>query len=182
MPSFRRPEDTQRRSNLRTILALMRRMRHAGAAILLLATAACQQLPTTASVAIPSIPAGEARVWFYRSLDIYDSLNTPYIRMNDAIVAISQPGGASYRDVPAGQYHIKVDSFLDDPRQDQNVSLVPGQELYVKIVPLRDWIQGGGGGDPGGGGGSYGRDTFYVWLIPPETARADVARSAFYGG
>jgi hypothetical protein len=26
------------------------------------------------------------------------------------------------------------------------------------------------------------RDTFYVWLIPPEIARADVARSAFYGG
>jgi hypothetical protein len=34
----------------------------------------------------------------------------------------------------------------------------------------------------GGGGGSYMKDTFYVWLIPPEVARADVARSAFYGG
>jgi len=26
------------------------------------------------------------------------------------------------------------------------------------------------------------KDTFYVWLIPPEVARADVARSVFYGG
>jgi hypothetical protein len=156
----------------------------AGAAILLLAVAACAQLPTTASVTIPPIPPGEARVWFYRPMDFNEGLNTPYIRMNDGIVAVSQPGGASYRDVPAGPYHIAVDSYLNDPSQDQNVSLVAGQELYVKVVSLREWATGGagGGGDMGGGGGSYNKDTFYVWLIPPEVARADVARSAFYGG
>jgi hypothetical protein len=49
-------------------------------------------------------------------------------------------------------------------------------------VSLRSWIQGGGNGGSGeGGGGDYSRDTFSVWLIPPEVARADVARSAFYG-
>jgi hypothetical protein len=162
---------------------LSRRLRQTGAAFLLLATAACSQLPATASVTIPPIPAGEARVWFYRPIDAYDSLSTPYIRMNDAIVAISQPGGASYRDVPAGPYHITVDSYGKDFNQDKDVSLVAGQELFAKIVSLREWITGGGGGDTGGGGlGSYGRDTFYVWLMPPEGARADVARSAFYGG
>jgi hypothetical protein len=158
-------------------------LQQAGAATLLLATAACSQLPTTASVAIPPIPAGEARVWFYRPIDLYDSLNTPYIRMNDAIVAISQPQGASYRDVPAGQYRIAVDSYGKDFNQDQDVALVAGQELYVKVVSLREWAAGGagGGGEMGGGGGSYNKDTFYVWLMPPEVARADVARSAFYG-
>ncbi len=166
-------------SNIPTILS--HRLRQTGPLLLLLAMAACAQLPTTASVTIPPIPPGEARVWFYRLMDAYDSLSTPYIRMNEGIVAISEPGGASYRDVPAGQYHITADSYLDDPRQDLNVSLAPGQELYVKIVPLRDWIQGGGGGDPGGGGGNYTKDTFYVWLIPPEVARVDVARSDFYG-
>jgi hypothetical protein len=65
-------------------------------------------------VSLPLIPAGEARVWFYRPVDAYDSLNTPYIRMNDAIVGISVPNGASYRDVPAGQYHIAVDSYGKD--------------------------------------------------------------------
>jgi len=135
-----------------------RQTQHAGPAFLLLAMAACAQLPTTASVTIPPIPPGEARVWFYRPMDLYDGLNTPYIRMNNGIVAVSQPGGASYRDVPAGPYYIAVDSYLNDPSQDQNVSLVAGQELYVN------------------------KDTFYVWLIPPEIARADVARSAFYGG
>ena len=29
------------------------------------------------------------------------------------------------------------------------------------------------------GSGDFARDTFYVWLIPPQVARADVARSAF---
>ena len=163
---------------------LSRRLRQTGAFSLLLAIAACSHLPPTASVSIPPIPAGEARVWFYRPIDLYDSLNTPYIRMNDAIVAVSQPGGASYRDVPAGQYHITVDSYGKDFNQDKDVALVAGQELYVKIVSLREWATGGagGGGEMGGGGGSYNKDTFYVWLMPPEVARADVARSAFYGG
>jgi hypothetical protein len=155
-----------------------------GALLLLLALAACASPPMTASVSIPPIPAGAARVWFYRPVDAYDSLSTPYIRMNDAIVGVSLPNGASYRDVAAGQYHISVDSYLDSPQQDQNVTLAPGQEAYVKVISQRSWIQGGaggGGGDGGGGGGEYAKDTFYVWLIPPEVARADVAHSAFYG-
>ena len=162
---------------------LLRRLRQSSALLLLLIMAACAQPPLTASVMMPPIPAGDARVWFYRQVDAYDSLSTPYIRMNDAIVGVSLPNGASYRDVPAGQYHISVDSYLNSPQQDQNVTLAPGQEMYVKVVSLRSWIQGGGNGGSGeGAGGDYSRDTFYVWLIPSEVARADVARSAFYGG
>jgi hypothetical protein len=161
-------------------LALVRRLLQVWAGSVLLSAAACSQLPATASVAVPPIPPGEARVWFYRELDAHDSLSTPYIRMNGGIVAVSEPGGASYRDVPAGQYHISVDSYLNTPQQDQNVTLGPGQEVYVKVVSLRSWIQGGAGGGEVGGG-DYTKDTFYVWLIPPEVARAEVARSAFYG-
>jgi hypothetical protein len=160
-----------------------RRLSRSAGVILVLAMAACASPPPTASVSIPPIPAGEARVWFYRPVDAYDSLSTPYIRMNDAIVGVSLPNGASYRDVPAGQYYITVDSYLDSPQQDQNVTLAPGQEAYVKVVSLRSWIQGGAGGGSGeGGGGDYTKDTFYVWLIPPEVARGDVAQSGFYGG
>jgi hypothetical protein len=170
-------------SNISTTLS--RGLRQTGTFLLLLTVAACAQPPLTASVTMPPIPAGEARVWFYRPVDAYDSLSTPYIRMNDAIVGISLPNGASYRDVPAGQYHIAVDSYLDSPQQNLDVSLAPGQEVYAEVVSQRNWIQGGGGGgsgEGGGGGGDYSKDTFYVWLIPPEVARADVAHSAFYGG
>jgi hypothetical protein len=148
--------------------------------ILSLVAAACSQLPPTASVTVPPIPPGEARVWFYRNGGPYDGVGTPYLRMNEAIVGISEPNGASYRDVPAGPYHITVDSYGKDFNQDKNVQLAAGQELYVKIVSLRSWIGGGGGAE--NGSGDFGRDTFYVWLIPAEVARSDVARSAFYGG
>jgi hypothetical protein len=162
-----------------------RRRARGGAAILVLAMVACVQLPPpTASVTIPLIPAGEARVWFYRPIDAYDSMATPYIRMNDAIVAVSMPEGASYRDVPPGPYHITVDSYGKDFNQDKDVQLAAGQELYVKIVSLRAWVDttnGGGGDAGGGGGGDYGRNTFYVWLIPANAAHAEIARAAFYG-
>ena len=161
-----------------------RRMRPIIAAIFLVAATACAQSPPPmASVAIPPIPAGEARVWFYRPIDAYDSMATPYIRMNDAIVATSVPKGASYRDVPPGQYHITVDSYGKDFNQDKNVQLAAGQELFVEIVSLRNWVPiNGGGGDTGGGGsGDFGRNTFYVWLMPADKAREEVARSAFYG-
>ena len=164
---------------------LPRRAR-AGAAGLLLGTAACVHSPLpVASVTIPPIPAGEARVWFYRPIDAYDSMATPYVRMNDQIVAISEPLGASYRDVPPGQYHITVDSYGKDFNQDKDVQLAAGQELYCKVVSLRAWVDttsSGGGDAGGGGGGDNGRNTFYVWLIPPDTARGEIARSAFYGG
>src|ERR1700739_4131061 len=122
-----------------------RRLWQTSALCILLAMAACARLPTTASVTIPPIPAGEARVWFYRPVDAYDSLTTPYIRMNDAVVAISQPNGASYRDVRAGKYRVAVDSYGHDFNQDQNVALVPGQEIFIKVVSLRNWVDGGGG-------------------------------------
>src|SRR5262249_46835121 len=94
--------------------------------------------------------------------------------------------GASYRDVPAGPYHITVDSYGKDFNQDKDVQLAAGQELFVEIVSLRNWVPiGGGGGDAGGGSsGDFGRNTFYVWLIPAEKARAErlCGRRAGAGG
>ena len=158
--------------------AIRPRRQQYAAALLLLATAACSDLPKTASVTIPPIPPGDARVWFYRPIDAYDSMATPYIRMNQAVVGVSQIGGASYRDVPPGQYLVAVDSYLTAPDQTRNVYLFPGRQMYFKIVCLRNWIGGGGSKNDSG----YMRDTFFVWDIPPEIAQLDVARSQFYGG
>jgi hypothetical protein len=158
--------------------AFLRRLVQAGAGSLLLASIGCAPLPPTAAVAMPPIPAGQARAWFYRDPGPYDCLGTPYIRMNDAIVAVSQIGGASYRDVLPGQYLVSVDSYLTAPDQTRHAYLFPGQQAYFKIVCLRNWISGGGIRN----GSGYMRDTFYVWDIPPEVAQAYVARSQFYGG
>jgi hypothetical protein len=148
------------------------------AAVLMLAATSCAPLPPTAAVAVPPIPAGEARVWFYRDLGLYDGLGTPYLRMNGAIVGVSEPGGALYRDVAPGQYHVAVDAnYLSDPDQARDVYLFPGQQAYFKILPLNNFIINGNRF-----ASNFQRDIYYVWQIPPEVAQGDVARSQFYGG
>ena len=160
------------------LTGLSRRLLHTGAGVFLLAIGGCAPLPPTASVAISPIPAGEARAWFYRDPGPYDCVGTPYIRMNDAIVGVSQIGGASYRDVLPGQYLVRTDNYLGDFNSTRQVYLFPGHQAYFKILCLTNWITGGGGRNDYG----YSRDTFYVWQIPPEVAQGDVARSQFYGG
>jgi hypothetical protein len=158
-------------------IASSRRLLQTAMGLLLCATG-CSPLPPTAAVAVPPIPAGEARAWFYRDPGPYDCVGTPYIRMNEAIVGVSQIGGASYRDVAPGQYLVAADSYLTAPNQTRYAYLFPGQQAYFKIVCLQNWIMGGGGRADYG----YSRDTFFIWEIPPEVAQGDVARSQFYGG
>jgi hypothetical protein len=152
----------------------------AAAGILFSATAGCAQPPSVASVAIPPIPGGQARVWFYRDLNPYESLARPFIRMNEGAIGLSEPGGTFYRDVPPGHYHVSVDSYLPDFNLTRDVDLAPGQQVYFKVLPLP--VICGGGGDSSGGGGDCMRQNFYVWTMPPEVAQAAVARSQFYPG
>src|SRR3979411_3133484 len=100
--------------------------------------------------------------------------------MNGAIAGVSQPGGAFYNDVPPGYYHLSVDTIGEDFGQTKDVDLMPGMQLFAKVVSNDNWITGGGGGR--GGGGGYRRDTFYVWLYPVEQAWPIIAQSYFYGG
>jgi hypothetical protein len=149
----------------------------AGLVFVVSAMTGCARLPPTAAYAVPPIPVQEARIWFYRDLDPNGSMATPYLRLNGAVVGVSQPGGAFYRDVPAGHYHISADSYLPDPIMTRDVGLGPGQEAYAKVLSLDNWIQSGGQD----AGSEYHRDTFYVWLMPPEVARPRIAQSSFYG-
>ena len=146
------------------------------AAGLLLAAASCAQLPPTSSVAIPSIPAGATRLWFYRDYEPYETLARPYVRLNEQIVGISEPGGAFYRDVAPAHYSIRVDSAGRDFNQVADAELAAGQEAYAKVVSLRSWL------DDDNCILWSGCDTFYVWLIRPEEARPAIGKSPFYGG
>jgi hypothetical protein len=157
---------------------LSRWLLHVGAGVVLLATAGWAWPPPTASVAVPPVPQGAARVWFYRDLEPYETLARPFIRMNEGVVGISEPGGTFYRDVAPGHYHVSVDSYLTDFNQTRDVDLTLGQQVYFKVLPSRV-ICGGGGR---GGDGDCMRNNFYVWTIPPEVAQAAVARSPFFGG
>jgi hypothetical protein len=143
------------------------------AGLILFILGSCAPLPPVASVSLPPIPAGAARIWFYRVYDPTESLGRPYIRMNESIIGISNQGGAFYCDVPAGWYHITVDSYGRDLYQFADVALASGRQEYIKVLSLRSWTEW----RPG-----VGRDTFYVALIPPELAQMEIAQYAFLGG
>jgi hypothetical protein len=135
--------------------------------------ARCGQPPETGSVAIPPVPPGEARIWVYRLFEPTESLNMTAVMFNGANVGYSQMGGAFYRDVGPGRYHITVSSYGTDFSQSSDVDLAAGQEAYVQIQSLRSWVENKR---------NVQRDTFYARLIPSEIARPQIAQSAFFGG
>jgi hypothetical protein len=144
--------------------------------ISLTALTGCAQMSLVGSAAIPPIPAGKARLWFYRVYLPSETLNMTQVSMNGVYAGYAPLGGAFYRDVQPGVYHITVESYGRDFNQSTNVGLVVGQEAFVQIESLRSWasIYGIGFG--------AGRDTFYARLIFPWIARAEIAQSIFYGG
>jgi len=141
-----------------------------------LAISGCVRAPLVAAITPPPIPPGKARLWFYRVYLPSDTLNMTRVTMNGAYAGYSQLGGAFYRDVPAGVYHIEVESYGRDFGQSTNVALVPGQVAYVQIESLRSWAT------MPGFGFTAGRDTFYARLMLPDTARAEIGQSFFDGG
>jgi len=148
------------------------RRRAAATAFLSIATS-CAQLPPTSAVAIPPIPSGAARIWFYRDYEPYETLARPYVRLNEQIVGISEPGGAFYRDVPPARYSITVDTAGRDVNQFAEIDLAAGQQAYAKVLSLRSWLAD----DCLAWGGC---DTFYVRLMRAEAARPAIDRSPFY--
>ena len=151
----------------------------AAAAILLLLPGAAVAHPPAAPYLNAAPPPGMARIWFFRDLNPNETLAMAYIRLNGAVAGVSEAGGAFYRDVAPGRYHISVDSYVEDPHNEADVVLAPGMEAYARVLPFDDIVQGGGGRH---GGGGYRRNTFVVWLYPPEVGRAAVAHSYFTTG
>ena len=113
-----------------------------------------------------------ARIWIYHEMNPNESMAQPYVRIDGAVAGASAPGTAFYRDLPAGRHQISVESYVDDGNQIKIVDLVPGSQVYAKIVPFGDIVQGGGEF-----GGGYHRNTYYLWLYPPELGQPAIARS-----
>ena len=136
---------------------------------LLLIAAGCAEPPATAQVAVaaPPVPAGQARIWFYRNWLPSESLNLANIDVNGSYYGSVANGSVFYRDVPPGHYHIAPVSYNRDFNQDRDVDVAPGQQLYIKILSSQSWD---------GACRNCVRDTFYAWLIPQEVAQAEIAR------
>jgi len=95
---------------------------------LMLIAAGCADPSTMpkAPSAAPPVPAGQARIWFFRDWEPSESLNLANIDVNGSYFGSVANGGAFYRDVSPGHYHITPQSYGQDFNQDQDVDLAPG--------------------------------------------------------
>lgn len=145
-----------------------------GASLLVAACAGGPPGPTYSQVAqtIPTLPAGEARIFFFRDYEPYESLARPWIYLNGQKVGVSEPGGVYYRDVAPGTYRIRVDSEGQYWNQFKTTSLAAGDVRYVKIESLRSWDEGD----------DFDRDTFVVALIGPPVAQRQIAGLRYVSG
>jgi hypothetical protein len=136
---------------------------------LLLAAAGCagQPVPALMPATAPPVPAGQARMWFYRIWEPSESLNLANIDVNGSYFGSVANGSVFYRDVPPGHYHIAPVTYNRDFNQDRDVDLAPDQQVFVKILSLQNWD---------GACRFCLRDTFYAWLIRPEVAQSEIAR------
>lgn len=147
-----------------------RQLSFASCLLLLLGTGCAARPP----VAVAPIPPGHARIWVYRVWLPSESLNLANVDVNGVYFGSVENGGAFYRDVLPGTYHIVPDSWAHDPnttpQMDANVAVVPGQQAYVKIIDLTSWATSVSLSK------NFRRDAFWAWLIPPDVARAEIIR------
>src|SRR3954452_3355796 len=81
-----------------------------------------------------------ARIWFYRDYSPYVNTNYATVSINGVVAGSVDPyGGAIYRHVPPGHYHLTASSYVPDPSQSIKLDLVGAQEAYVKIGILPSW-------------------------------------------
>jgi Protein of unknown function (DUF2846) len=138
----------------------------AAAGLLALFTTGCAAPPPPAA----PVPPGQARLWFYRVWDPSESLNLANIDVNGVYFGSVAPGGAFYRDVAPGTYHIAPQNQYFDYGQDTNVALIPGQQVYLKILDLASWANAVSGRP-----WYIHRDAFYARLVAPPAAEAEIA-------
>jgi len=129
--------------------------------------------PALASAGVAPPAPGLARIYFYRDWEPYESLSRPLIYLNDAAADVSEPGGISFRDVPAGEYHVSVDTDGTYPHQFKGLVLRAGDIRYVKIESLRNWTHRGK---------AWERDTFVVELVPERQAQSEIADKRYIPG
>ena len=109
--------------------------------LLLLVGGCAAPEPPFASLAatIPPPAPGQARIFFYRWLEPYETLTPTTAYLNDAAVGVTETGAVLYRDVAPGRYLVAVDSEGVYTNQFKTVILRPGDIAYIRVESLRSW-------------------------------------------
>src|SRR5271155_2538614 len=96
---------------MRPCAGLRRRLAAVLAAFVFLALSGVAQSQTVGTTGIAAMPPQQARIWVYRDVQSSALPTVPLVRFNGVIAGAAYQGGAFYRDVPAGHYHVTVDSI-----------------------------------------------------------------------
>lgn len=128
---------------------------------------------TSSAPAVTGPPPGQARIWFYRLWSPSESLNVANIDVNGVYVGSVEPGGAFYRDVSPGTYHVAPQNRYLDYGQNTNVAVVSGQQVFIKVLDLSSWANAVSGAQ-----WYVRRDAWYAWLVTPQYALAEIANPA----
>jgi hypothetical protein len=149
-------------------LDMTQKLKRAGGLAGLLLLAGCAAPQQIAAVPAGPVAPGQARIWFYRVYDPSLSRNLANVDLNGArAVTVAPGGGPVFVDVAPGHYHIAPETYGVDVNQAKDVNLAPGQTAYIKILDDPTWASGGDRT-------AFQRDTFYVWLMPPQVAQAEM--------
>jgi hypothetical protein len=129
--------------------------------------------PVTQPPSTAPLPAGQARVWFYRVFFPEDTGGMPAVSMNGDVVGYARAGYSFYRDVPAGPYHVTVQSVGRDLDQAQDIVLAPGGQAFLAIQSDPSWLAERIGSR---------QPTYYVGIEPPNIAAIHFAQARFGTG
>ena len=85
----------------------------------MLIAAGCVDPPAMpeAPAVTPPVPAGQARIWFYRDWEPSESLNLANIDVNGSYFGSVANGGVFYRDVSPGHYLFQIRARGRDTRR-----------------------------------------------------------------
>ena len=122
----------------------------------------CASGPKFADVekTIPSLKAGEARVYFYRENSMMGAAIQPDLRLNGEVVGESKPGGFFYVDRPAGKY---VASASTETEKTASFTLDTGETKYLQTSPSFGILVG----------------RVVIEIVDPVKARADIATLSY---
>ncbi|MFG6459077.1 DUF2846 domain-containing protein [Roseateles sp. BYS96W] len=84
------------------------------------------------SKTIPTLKAGEGRVYFFRSDSMMGAALQPDIRLNKEVVGASKPGGFFYVDRPAGSFSAAT---ATETEKTLSFTLDAGETKYVRTSP-----------------------------------------------
>jgi hypothetical protein len=95
--------------------------------------AACASGPKHAEIqsSIPSVKAGEGRLYVYRESSMLGAAIQPSVLVNGKVVGQSKPGGFFFVDLPPGPVEVSTSTEVE---KKLSLTLDAGQTRYVRTV------------------------------------------------